>query len=275
MSVSLVAERIGVQVGERRLLHDVSLQVTGGETVIIIGPNGAGKSTLLAALAGDLILASGRVLINDREIAQLKPKQLALLRAVLPQQSVIQFAFTCREIVEMGRGPQKNAGDGDLAIDRALELVDAVELGNRMFPTLSVGEQARVSLARVLAQETPVLLLDEPTAALDLRHQQLVMQVAKRLAARGAAIVAILHDLNLAAAYADRIVLLHRGEVVADGSPWETMTEPLLEMVFECPVVVTPHPQIGCPLVVPQCPVWPIARNTVEAAGVALRDETR
>jgi iron complex transport system ATP-binding protein len=122
---------------------------------------------------------------------------------------------------------------------------------HRVFPTLSVGEQSRVSLARVLAQETPVLLLDEPTAALDLRHQQLVMELARQMAERGAALAVVLHDLNLASAYADRILLLREGRLAALGPPRETLTEPLLSDIFGCRVSVMPHPDTGLPLVLP------------------------
>jgi iron complex transport system ATP-binding protein len=257
-------ERVGVQAGSRWLLRDISLDVNPGEIVALVGPNGAGKSTLLATLAGDIAPTTGSVFIGDREIQTIRPKELALRRAVLPQQTVIQFAFTVREVVAMGRSARANPLEDEQVVSRMLEMVDALQLGSRIYPSLSVGEQARVSLARVLAQETEVLLLDEPTAALDLRHQQLVMTLSRELATRGTAIVVILHDLNLAAAFADRIVLLREGMIMADGAPEQTLDESLLSAVFECPIVVTKHPLTGNPLVLP------VAN---QPAGVTSRDE--
>jgi ABC-type hemin transport system ATPase subunit len=136
-------------------------------------------------------------------------------------------------------------------VDRVLRETDAYDLQHRVFPTLSVGEQSRVSLSRVLAQETPLLLLDEPTAALDLRHQQLVMELAREIAGRGASLAVVLHDLNLASAFADRILLLREGRMAALGTPRETLTEPLLSEIFRCRVSVMPHPETGLPLVLP------------------------
>ncbi|HEY7035822.1 MAG TPA: heme ABC transporter ATP-binding protein [Thermomicrobiales bacterium] len=247
---ALAAEGIGVSIRGRWLLRDVWLAVAPGEVVALVGPNGAGKSTLVRVLAGDLAPTTGRVTLDDRPIADFRPRDLALRRAVLPQQTVVQFAFTAREVVEMGRGPRRN-DDDEAVVAASLAKTESTHVADRIFPSLSGGEQARVSLARVLAQEAPLLLLDEPTASLDLRHQQLVMEVARDLAAHGAMIVAVLHDLNLAAAYADRIALMHDGRLVADGPPWQTLTEPLLTAVFACPIAVAPHPVRGCPLVIP------------------------
>jgi len=247
---SLVAEGVGVTIGGRQLLRDVNLAVGPGETIAVVGPNGAGKSTLLHVLAGDIPPAAGRVLLDGRPLAAYRPRELALRRAVLPQQTVIQFAFTAREIVAMGRGPRRGHND-EAVIARALARTDTLAIASRLYPSLSGGEQARVSLARILAQEAPILLLDEPTAALDPRHQKLVVEIARAVAAGGGAVVIILHDLNLAASAADRIVLLAGGKVVADGTPWETMTEAALSDIFACPIAVTRHPMRDCPLVLP------------------------
>jgi iron complex transport system ATP-binding protein len=233
------------------LVRDVSFTLERGEVLAILGPNGAGKSTLLAALAGDITPAEGRILLGDRPLASYKAIDLAQRRAVLPQQTFVQFAFTAREIVEMGRAAIDPERVDRAVIDRVLRETEAYDMQHRVFPTLSVGEQSRVSLARVLAQETPVLLLDEPTAALDLRHQQLVMELARQMAERGAALAVVLHDLNLASAYADRILLLREGRLAALGPPRETLTEPLLSDIFGCRVSVMPHPDTGLPLVLP------------------------
>ena len=251
MTPVLRVERVGIQASSRWLVRDVSFELERGEVLAILGPNGAGKSTLLAALAGDTLPAEGAVLLDERPLQGYKPMELARRRAVLPQQTFVQFAFTAREIVEMGRSAiDANVIDGNV-IDRVLRATDSYDLQHRVFPTLSVGEQARVSLSRVLAQEAPVLLLDEPTAALDLRHQQMVMELARELAAHDAAVVVVLHDLNLASAYADRILLMRDGRLAALGPPSDTLTEPLLSDIFACRVVVIPHPETGLPLVLP------------------------
>jgi iron complex transport system ATP-binding protein len=251
MTTMLRVERVGIQASSRWLVRDVSFTLERGEVLAILGPNGAGKSTLLAALAGDITPAEGRILLGDRPLASYKAIDLAQRRAVLPQQTFVQFAFTAREIVEMGRAAIDPERVDRAVIDRVLRETEAYDMQHRVFPTLSVGEQSRVSLARVLAQETPVLLLDEPTAALDLRHQQLVMELARQMAERGAALAVVLHDLNLASAYADRILLLREGRLAALGPPRETLTEPLLSDIFGCRVSVMPHPDTGLPLVLP------------------------
>ena len=251
MTPILRVERAGIQASSRWLVRDVSFTLERGEVLAILGPNGAGKSTLLAGLSGDVSLAEGVILLDERPLARIKPVELARRRAVLPQQTFVQFAFTAREIVEMGRSAIDPDRIDQAVVDRVLRDTEAYELQHRLFPTLSVGEQTRVTFSRVLAQETPLLLLDEPTAALDLRHQQLVMELARDLAARGAALVVVMHDLNLASAYADRILMLRNGRPAALGTPRETLTEPLLSDIFGCRVGVMPHPETGLPLVLP------------------------
>ena len=160
-------------------------------------------------LAGDLMPTSGAIILDGRALASFRARDLALRRAVLPQQTLMQFAFVARDVVAMGRHPhltRHGETDHDEAIVRAsMTRTETLPLAERAYPSLSGGEQGRVSLARVLAQEAPILLLDEPTAALDLRHQQAVLAIARGLAAEGATVLAVLHDLNLAAAYADRV----------------------------------------------------------------------
>jgi iron complex transport system ATP-binding protein len=260
MTPLLRVERVGIQASSRWLVRDVSFTLERGEVLAILGPNGAGKSTLLAALAGDTVPAEGVISLDERPMTAYKPLELARRRAVLPQQTFVQFAFTAREIVEMGRAAIDQNAIDRAAVDRVLRETDAYDFQHRVFPTLSVGEQSRVSLSRVLAQETPFLLLDEPTAALDLRHQQLVMELARDLAGRGAALVVVLHDLNLASAYADRILLLREGRTAALGTPRETLTESLLSEIFDCRVSVIPHPETGLPLVLPMTGVAVPAR---------------
>jgi iron complex transport system ATP-binding protein len=247
--LTLAAAGAGVLVHDRWLLRGIDLEIHAGEVVALAGPNGAGKSTLLKALAGDLALTEGEIRLGGRPLTELRPRDLALKRAVLPQQTVVEFAFTAREIVEMGRAARRRADNHASVVTRVMAQTDALPFETRIFPSLSGGEQSRVSLARVLAQETPILLLDEPTANLDLRHQELVMALARQVARNGGIVVVIAHDLNLAAAHADRVAMLANGKLVAIGTPWETLQEPLLKQVFECSVSVTRHPLRDCPLV--------------------------
>ena len=250
MSV-LECRGVGYRADGRCLVAQASLAVEAGEFLAVVGPNGAGKSTLLALLAGDLRPSAGRVLLRGRDLATYRPPELARQRAVLPQASIMQFAFTARQVVELGRAPwaRHPASDDEAAVDAALAATGVGHLADRSYLSLSGGEAARVSLARVLAQDTPVVLLDEPTASLDLRHQELAMGVARRLAADGRAVVAVLHDLNLAAAHAHRLAVMHDGVVTAAGPPATVLTEELLSRVYGHPVAVVAHPRRGCPLV--------------------------
>jgi iron complex transport system ATP-binding protein len=261
----LEARGLTYETSTRRLLDGVDLTIRAGEVVALVGPNGAGKSTLLKLLAGDLVPTGGEVRLDGRLLAGYPARDLAMRRAVLPQQTILQFAFTAREVVEMGRSPHEGRGrdrrrHGELVVAAAMERTETDDLAPRTYPTLSGGEQARVSLARVLAQEAPVLLLDEPTAALDLRHQGLVMEVARDLAAAGAAILAVLHDLNLAAVYADRLAILCRGRLAAADAPDRVLTAGLPSAVYGCPIAVGTHPVRGCPLVMP----LPTGRETTQ-----------
>lgn len=248
----IVANSIGFRIGSAELLRNVTMSVAAGEVLVLVGPNGAGKSTLMQLLAGDRVPTSGSITLDGRPISGYKPHELALRRAVLPQHSLLQFAFTVREVVEMGRAPHEDSREELYAVvNQALAATEMIPYADRVYPSLSGGEQARAHLSRVLAQQTPLLLLDEPTASLDLRHQQHVMDIARDVAAGGGTVIAVVHDLNLAASSADRIVLLHRGYVVADGSPWDVMQNGLLSDVYQCEIAVTRHPLRDCPLVMP------------------------
>ena len=248
----VTATDVSYEVGPATLLSNISLVVRPGEVLILVGPNGAGKSTLMNILAGDIAPTSGEVLLDGRDIGSYRSHELALKRAVLPQQSLLQFAFTVREVVEMGRSPHDDtAMELRAHVDRALERTEMVTFANLVYPSLSGGEKSRAQLGRVLAQETPLLLLDEPTASLDLRHQQHVMDLAKDVAAGGGAVIAVVHDLNLAASTAHRIALLHKGRIVADGAPWVVMEERLLSEVYGCAIAVAKHPLLNCPLIMP------------------------
>jgi len=251
----VVAERVSYHVDGRALVDDVSVTISPGQFRAIVGPNGAGKTTLLRLLTGDLRPDTGEVWLGERALARWRPKDAARERAVLSQQVVLQFAFTVSQVVEMGRAPYRDTdspADAAEAIAEALAATELTHLAARAYPTLSGGERRRADLARVLAQRTPVLFLDEPTAALDVRHQELILSATKELATRGGcAVVAVLHDLNLAAAYADRITVMAEGRVRADAAPREALDAELLSEVYGHRMVVVDDPVHGTPLVVP------------------------
>ncbi|WMX47370.1 heme ABC transporter ATP-binding protein [Streptomyces roseicoloratus] len=252
----LVAEAAGLRVvlGRRAVLDGVTVGVRAGEVLALVGPNGAGKSTLLAALAADLAPTAGEVRIGGRAASGWTAGELALRRAVLPQSAELSFPFPVAEVVRMGRAPWAGTARTDedaAAVAEALAATETAGFAGRPFSALSGGERARVALARVLAQRTGLLLLDEPTAALDLRHQELVLHVCRERAAAGAAVVVVLHDLGLAAAHADRIAVLHGGRIAAAGPPAEVLDAEVLSEVYRRPVEVFPHPRTGAPLVLP------------------------
>jgi iron complex transport system ATP-binding protein len=260
-SARVVVTDVSYAVGPATLLHDVSLEVQPGEVLVLVGPNGAGKSTLMNIVAGDTAPTTGQVRLDGRPIESYRPHELALKRSVLPQQSLLQFAFTVREVVEMGRSPHDDTADElRFQVDHALERTEMTQFASRVYPSLSGGEKARAQLGRVLAQQAPLLLLDEPTASLDIRHQQHVMGLAQEVAAEGGSVIAAVHDLNLAASMAHRIALLHRGRIVADGAPWVVMEERLLSEVYQCPIAVGKHPILSCPL------IMPLGRNGTSAS---------
>lgn len=251
------ARALRVRLGSREVLAGVDLTARAGEVLALVGPNGAGKSTLLAALAADVPAADGTVHVCGRPASGWAAPELALRRAVLPQSATLSFPFPVAEVVRMGRAPWAGtvrADEDEAAVAAAMAATEVTGFAARPFSALSGGERARVALARVLAQAAPLLLLDEPTAALDLRHQELVLRVCRERAAAGDAVVVVLHDLGLAAAHADRVVVLDGGTVAAAGPPAEVFTERLLSAVYRQPVEVLAHPRTGTPLVVPRRP---------------------
>lgn len=258
----MTAQHLTCTAGGRRLLDDVSAAVPPGRLTALIGPNGAGKSTLLRALAGEIQPGAGTVRLDDRPLGSWTRRERARRVAVLPQEGTLAFPLTGLEIALLGRAPHPGSGEtaADLEIAcGALAAADAAEFAGRRYPTLSGGEKARVHLARVLAQvwDCPLgrpgyLLLDEPTAALDFAQQHRLLALAREFARqRGAGVFAVLHDLNLAAQYADDVIALRAGRVVAHGAPGEVLDAALLAEVFDLPALVLRHPKHGWPLIVP------------------------
>jgi len=252
---------VTVRIGDATLIERVSAAVRPGRLTAVVGPNGAGKTTLLQVASGELAPSAGTVRLDDRPLSTVPEQEQARRRAVLPQASRFHFAFSVLEVVLMGRTPhvQGRAGPDDWAI--AEKALDAVEMGDFVdedFPTLSGGEQQRVHLARALTQVWTApddghryLLLDEPTASLDLAHQQNVLRTARAFADEGAGVLAILHDLNLAAQFADHVVVMAEGQVHTKGAPDAVFTPPCIHDVFGWPVCVLAHPTQSCPLIVP------------------------
>jgi heme transport system ATP-binding protein len=250
----LVAVELAYRAGDATLLEGVELMAVPGEVVVVIGPNGAGKSTLLRLLSGDLTPTRGHVELAGRRVDGAALGELALVRAVLPEREPDAIGFLARSIVAMGRHPHRrrvgNTRDEDAAaVEDAMRRTATSDLAPRVFSTLSKGERARISLARVIAQHAPVVLLDEPTAALDMAGQEGVLSDAKMLAGEGTLVVAVLHDLNAAAYYADRLVLLADGKTVAVGSPRDVLTADVLTRVYGQRIRVVDHPFRPCPLV--------------------------
>ena len=258
MSAVLEASGVGVAVSGATLLHQVDLRIQPGEMVAIVGPNGAGKSTLLRLLSADLRPTRGMVKLCDRDIHTYTPSHLALKRAMLSQHVSVSFPFTVEEIVRMGRGSQSLDASQRL-VDAAIDEVGLHDFRHRELPTLSGGEQQRAHFARVLVQLAcgeavhgpGVLLLDEPTSSLDLRHQIALVEIARRRAQAGTAVVAVLHDLNLAVRFADRIVVLRNGRIEAEGAPVDTITADVLRNAFGIDVVVE-RTINGAPFLLPQ-----------------------
>lgn len=235
----------------RPALAEVSFTVDPGTVLGIIGPNGSGKSTLLRLLLGALEPGSGAVYYEGRPLGSWTRRELARVVGVVPQREELAFPLTVRQLVAMGRYPhlrtwQREGAADRRAIDSALQRCDVDHLRDRPLGTLSGGELQRVLLARALAQEPRTLVLDEPTAALDIRHEMAIFERLAELAAQdGVTVVVVTHNLNLAARYADRLLLLDRGRTARTGTPAEVMDRETLERVYGWPLVVTTHPGPG------------------------------
>ncbi len=251
----LVGQALSAGYNSREVLKRVEIRLAPGEVLALIGPNGSGKSTLLRVLARVLTPHAGTLLLDGRPYPTYSPAEFARRVAYAPQETPVDMGFSVYELVMMGRYPHQKGFWGVSRRDRevveeALAFAGIAHLRERRIGQLSGGECQRVNLARALAQEATYLLLDEPTAHLDLRHQvQLLASLRKRAETHTLALLMVLHDLNLASEYADRIALMSEGRIVAEGSPAEVLQPALLEQVYHTPTLVRPHPLTGKPLV--------------------------
>jgi ABC-type cobalamin/Fe3+-siderophores transport system ATPase subunit len=253
----LRADRLSVAYGDRIVLPEVSLPVPEGRVTAIVGPNGCGKSTLLRAMARVLAPRSGAVLLDGEPIHRLPTRAVAQQVGLLPQSNVVPEQLTVVELVTRGRYPHRGAfgrwtAEDRAAVEDALQATGTTELRERLVDELSGGQRQRVWVAMVLAQQTPVLLLDEPTTYLDLAHRLEVLRLLRRLNAdRGVTVAMVLHDLDEASRYADHLVAMRDGQVVAQGAPRDVVTPGLVQDVFGVACTTIPDPVSGTPLVVP------------------------
>lgn len=234
------AENLTIRIQNRNVLQAINCALMPGELVCVVGCNGAGKSTLLSALCGDLPAYDGQVTWHDQSVANMRHAELARIRAVMPQKVQLDFPFPAADVVAMGRMPvSERRTQTHHAVQECMLLTETLHLANRPYPSLSGGEQQRVQLARVLAQLWPFdkaepryLFLDETTASLDPLHQQKVFELALSLTHQRIGVLAVVHDMNLAAQFADRVWMLQDGLLVADGGPMQTLTPERIERVF-------------------------------------------
>ncbi len=254
-STAISGKNISVRFGNRIILDNVDIELKSGEVTTLLGPNGAGKSTLLKILCGETE-SNINIEYFGKARNEWNPKILSRHLGLLPQHSTLTFPFLASEVVELGAIPLdlSNKDTKQLAL-QAMEQADVAHLATRLYPSLSGGEKQRVHLARVLTQlhksgDQKILMLDEPTSALDLAHQHNTLAIARELADNhNTAVVVVLHDLNLASQYSDRIVILHKGKLVADGKPENAINSDTIEQVYGYKTIITPHPKLGFPVV--------------------------
>lgn len=254
----ITVNKLTYAVGKKKLLSNISFEVKGGEMLSVIGANGAGKSTLLKLLCKEQLADEGNIQIHGKPIQHYSLKELAKFRAVLSQHHTLAVSFTVREIVLMGRYPhfEQKPGHADFEVVRVvMDLTGVTEFADRAYNTLSGGEQQRVQLARVIAQiyDQPkgILFLDEPTNGLDLLHQQQALQLARSLADSGYTVISILHDINFASRYSNKVLLLKNGNTIAYGTPQEVITCEHIHTAFNIKVKLLAPEDGKCPLVIP------------------------
>lgn len=255
----LEIRNISYRIGKKDILSEISFSAMPGTFTGILGPNGAGKSTLLKLVAGEFTLQNGNILLKQRSLSDFSIRELSLQRAVMTQSIHMSSHFKVHEVVMMGRYPHFNSVPHQkdiLAARKSLAMVDLADMEHRLYVSLSGGEQQRVQFARVLAQMTSenasgpkMLLLDEPLNNLDVKHQHLLMETARQFAQAGNIVIAVLHDINLAAYYTDELVLLSKGKKIAMGKPADVITSEILESCYQFPVTIGRHPFHGSPVV--------------------------
>ncbi|MFG2588329.1 ABC transporter ATP-binding protein [Streptomyces sp. NPDC048438] len=276
----LTARALTLAYDDRTVVHELDLAVPDGCVTVIVGPNACGKSTTLRALGRLLKPAGGSVLLDGTELSRIPTRTIAQSVGLLPQTPVAPEAITVSDLVARGRQPhqrwwQQWSDADERAVSDAMERTDITALGDRPVDELSGGQRQRVWIAMALAQDTDLLLLDEPTTYLDIAHQVEVLDLVRRLAApaadgsRGRTVVTVLHDLNQAARYADHLVAMKAGRIVAEGRPGDVVTAELVREVFGLEAVIVPDPVTGSPLVVPGAP-WTPAPSSSSLSGKAL-----
>jgi iron complex transport system ATP-binding protein len=254
----IAVKNVSYAVGIKQILKRVSFNAGPGEMLAVIGANGAGKSTLLKLLCREINAASGSISFNDKDLALYSIQELALIRSVLTQHNTVSVVFTVKELVLMGRYPhfESRPSANDIEVmHKAMEETGISHLAGRHYNTLSGGEQQRVQLARVIAQiydqPNAFLFLDEPTNGLDLLYQQQILQLARNMANRGYTVISILHDINFASRYADKILILKNGETVAFGEPLKVINCENIHEAFNIRVKLMDCEGFKCPLVIP------------------------
>lgn len=257
----LTAKNISFRINNIQILDKVSFEANTGEILVVLGANGAGKSTLLKAMTGEIKPSEGEILLQQQPLKKWKPAELAQFTAVLQQQNNLALPFSVGEVVMMGRYPHFRKSPRDLdktIVKMALNKAGISRLETRNYLSLSGGEKQRVHLARVFAQiwyaenhETRYLFMDEPSNNLDVRHQHTALQMAREFAAEGNCVVAILHDLNLALQYADKVLMLKYGDVMAFGNVSDVLCEKMISKVYDIPLQVHHHPAYPHPIVMP------------------------
>lgn len=253
---AISVKNLTLSLGNKLILNNLSVNIETHKVTALLGPNGAGKSTLLKCLSRELNIPKDTQLeYFNQTISNWPKKQLPRHMGVLAQQSSLTFAFTVQEVVELGLLPLAlSAQQAKQTVQENMHDVGIEHLAQRLYPTLSGGEKQRVHLARVLTQLTQskdktILMLDEPTSALDLAQQHNTLKLAKKLAQKGAAVIIVLHDLNLAAQYSDRVLVLAEGEIKADGAPWDALTSEMIEQVYGQKTLIVKHPTSDYPVV--------------------------
>jgi len=256
--VRLGARELTLGYGATTIVDGLTVDVAAGAVTAIVGPNACGKSTLLRGLARLMNPVAGQVILDGSDITRLRTKEVARKLGLLPQTSIAPEGITVADLVARGRHPHQGVfrqwtTADELAVAEALVATNTADLAARQVEELSGGQRQRVWVAMVLAQETPLLLLDEPTTFLDIAHQYELLELLRRLHDQGGrTLVAVLHDLNQAARYADHLIVMRDGRVITMGAPDEVMTEQLIEEVFGLPCTIIPDPHTGSPLVVPR-----------------------